>query len=86
MIEAYIYLFIIAGIISLIRGIIGPTFADRYLGISSLTGIIVLGFVVLAIQSSNQMFMDLAIILVMLSFVGTLAISKYSPGRDKNDP
>ena len=85
MIGPYIYLFIAAGIISLARGVLGPSFADRYLGIAALTNVVTLLLVVYAIELGSQFYMDLAIILVMMSFVGSMAIAKFAPRLQKED-
>jgi multicomponent Na+:H+ antiporter subunit F len=78
----WIYLFVIAGLLSLIRAGLGPTFADRYLGIGAFINIVTLLVVVYAIQFGNQFFLDIAMLLVMMSFVGSLAIAKYAPKKD----
>ena len=72
------YLFLVAGIIVITRGITGPTFADRLLSVNTLTSIFVMLLVILSVTLELQMYMDIAIVLTMLSFVGTLAVAKFS--------
>ena len=83
MIGPYIYLFIAAGIISVARALLGPTFADRYLGIASVVNVVTLLLVVYAIELGSQFYMDISIALVMMSFVGSMAIAKFAPGLQK---
>lgn len=75
----WIYLFIIAGILALVRTGLGPSFADRYLGIGAFVNVVTLLLVVHAIGTGSQFYIDTAILLVMMSFVGSLAIAKYAP-------
>jgi len=75
----WMYLFVFAGLLALIRAGLGPTFADRFIGIGAFVNVITLMLVVYAIQIKSQFYLDVAILLVMLSFVGSLAIAKYSP-------
>lgn len=70
------YLFIAAGIIALGRAIRGPTFADRAISISSMISIIVFLMVFYSVSYGTEVYMDIAIILMLLSFVGSLAIAK----------
>jgi multicomponent Na+:H+ antiporter subunit F len=77
--ELFIWMFMLAGLLSLLRAALGPTFADRYLGVSAFSGILTLGIVYYALESGIQFYLDIAIVLVMLSFTGSLAVAKYAP-------
>ncbi len=83
--ELYLYMFIFAGILSLIRAGLGPSFADRFLGVGAFVNLVTLLLVVHAIGIGSQFYLDVAILLVMLSFVGSLAIAKYAPGKGRRD-
>lgn len=71
------YLFMAAGIIALIRAVAGPTFADRVISISSVISLVVFLMVLQAVTSGSQIYLDIAVVLMLLSFVGTLAIAKF---------
>lgn len=81
--EIYVYMFVFVGALCLIRSGLGPTFADRFLGIAAFVNIITLLLVVHAMEIGSQFYLDTAILLVMLSFVGSLAIAKYAPRRSE---
>jgi multisubunit Na+/H+ antiporter MnhF subunit len=70
------YLFIAAGIIAAARAIAGPTFADRVIAISSVVSIVIFLMVLYSVTYGIEMYLDIAIVLMMLSFVGSLAIAK----------
>lgn len=71
------YLFMAAGIIALIRAVAGPTFADRVISISSVISLVIFLMVLQAVTSGSQIYLDIAVVLMLLSFVGTLAIAKF---------
>ena len=67
----------IAGSLLLFRLLRGPTFADRAIISDTLTNIVTLFLVVYAIQVQDAMYLDVAIIFAMMSFVGIITIAKY---------
>jgi len=77
--EIFIYLFVAAAILSLLRAAKGPSFADRYLGINNIVCIAILLMVLQSFELAQQFYLDMAILLAILSFVGSLAIAKYAP-------
>ncbi|MCK4496731.1 MAG: cation:proton antiporter [Candidatus Aenigmarchaeota archaeon] len=66
-----------AGIIALIRAVAGPTFADRVISISSVISLVIFLMVLQAVTSGSHIYLDIAVVLMLLSFVGTLAIAKF---------
>jgi multicomponent Na+:H+ antiporter subunit F len=76
------YLFMAAGIISLIRAVMGPTFADRVLATGSLISVVIFLMVLQAVAARTEMYLDIAIVLMLLSFTGTLAIAKLINPRE----
>ncbi len=73
----FMYIFYISGFIVLLRAVTGPTFADRVIAMNTLINILTFFMIYHAIQIRNELYLDVAIVITMLSFVGTLAISKY---------
>lgn len=67
----------IAGILLVFRLLRGPTFADRAIVSDTLTNIVTLFLVAYAIQVQNAMYLDVALIFAMMSFVGIITIAKY---------
>jgi len=63
--------------IFLIRIFIGPSVTDRILGLDSL-GITLVGFIgVIMILQDTIAYSDVILVLSILSFVGTVALSKF---------
>ena len=77
------FVFVLAGIISIVRLAMGPTFADRVIAGGAVMNIITVLIVWYSISSGLDFYLDVAIVMSLLSFTGTLAIAKYV--RDKND-
>ena len=60
----------------------GPTSPDRTIAIDIL-GTLVVGFCcIMAIWTKQEYYMNIAIAWALISFVGTLALSKYLEGRN----
>ena len=74
---------ILALIIALIRLTIGPTLNDRVSALD-LLAIIIMGFIlVYAILIDKQIYMDVVIILSLVSFMSTIAVSHYIKNKKK---
>lgn len=67
-------------IFSLLRIGIGPTVADRMVGLDTLNTLVVASMIVLGAAFDQVIFVDVAIIYALLSFVGTLYVAKYLEG------
>jgi multicomponent Na+:H+ antiporter subunit F len=67
----------IAALLALVRVVRGPTLPDRVVALD-LLGILVVGFaVVSAAATGSSYFLDVAIVIALLSFVGTIAYARY---------
>jgi len=64
-------------IISFVRIGLGPTIADRVVGLDTINTMIVAAMIVLGAAFDQVVFVDVAIIYALLSFVGTLYIARY---------
>jgi len=67
-------------IISVLRIGIGPTVADRVVGLDTVNTLIVASMIVLGAAFDQVVFIDVAIIYALLSFVGTLYVARYLEG------
>ncbi len=67
----------VAGILLLFRLLKGPTFADRAIVSDTLTNVVTLFLVAYAIHVRDAMYLDVALIFAMMSFVGIITIAKY---------
>jgi multicomponent Na+:H+ antiporter subunit F len=67
-------------ILSAVRIGFGPTVADRVVGLDTINTMVVTVMVVLGAAYEQVVFVDVAIIYALLSFVGTLYIARYLEG------
>lgn len=66
-----------AALLALWRVVRGPSLPDRVVAID-LLGVIVTGFaVVSAASTGSSWFLDIAIVIALVSFVGTIAYARY---------
>ena len=77
----------IAGILILVRIILGETTFDRILAVNSLGTVIVIGISLHGFYSNRPEFLDIAIVYALINFIGTVAVLKLfstgSLGGDK---
>lgn len=76
--------FLVVGVIlvclavfSAVRSILGPTTPDRVVGLDTLNTLVVAAMVVFGAAYHEIVFVDVAIVYALLSFIGTLYIAKY---------
>lgn len=62
---------------SLLRIGLGPTVADRVVGLDTLNTMVVGTMIVLGAAFDQVVFVDVAIIYALLSFIGTLYVARY---------
>jgi multicomponent Na+:H+ antiporter subunit F len=74
-----IALFAVTGalFLAVYRATVGPTFADRIAALDSIGNTAVVLFVIYAYSQNSKFLVDIAILLALISFIGTLAITKY---------
>ena len=65
---------------AIIRIMSGPTVADRLVGLDTVNTLIVAIMIILGAAYDQIIYIDVAIVYALLSFVGTLYISKYLEG------
>lgn len=64
-------------ILSFVRVMVGPTLPDRVVAID-LVGALIVGItVVTAAATGEQAFLDVAMVIALVSFVGTVAYARY---------
>lgn len=85
MIEHSVFLLVVAVFILFARLVKGPTIADRVLAADTVNSVVIGVIVLVGMYYGNEMFMDIAIVYAMISFLGTLSVSKYIMGRRMDD-
>ena len=73
---------ILSAIMAIIRVIRGPTAPDRVVGLDTINTIIISGMVVFGAAFQEIIYIDVAIVYALLSFISTLFIAKYLEGGD----
>ena len=81
-----IWLFSVLGLVALmllamVRLVKGPTSADRVVALDAINTLVVAAMIVLGVVFQQFIFIDVAIIYALLSFVGTLYIAKSLGGE-----
>ena len=82
-----VYILLFAGLLiccalCLCRVGFGPTSADRMVAVDIL-GTVVVGFVAISVVLTGKGYlMNVAIVWALLSFIGTMALSKHLEGRE----
>jgi multicomponent Na+:H+ antiporter subunit F len=67
----------LAALLSFVRVARGPTLPDRVVALD-LLGVLIVGVTVVAAAAFNQpSFLDVAIVIALISFVGTVAYARY---------
>jgi len=69
-------------LMALIRLILGPTAPDRVVGLDTINTLVIVGMVIFGLASGSVIYIDVAIVYALLSFISTLFIAKYLEGGD----
>ncbi len=67
----------ICTVIILVRLFLGPTSPDRLVGLDTLNTLVIVSMVILGAAFNEVIYIDVAIVYALLSFVTTLFIAKY---------
>ena len=67
----------VAAVLTFVRLVRGPTLPDRVIAIDLIGVLIVCLLVVVAASTAQQAFLDVAMVLALISFVGTVAYARY---------
>jgi multicomponent Na+:H+ antiporter subunit F len=73
---------LLAVVIALIRVIKGPTAPDRVVGLDTINTIVIVGMVIFGAASKDVIYIDVAIVYALLSYISTLFIAKYLEGGE----
>ena len=64
-------------IMAMVRVIFGPTIPDRVVGVDTINTIVIVGMVIFGAAYEEVIYIDVAIVYALLSFISTLFIAKY---------
>jgi len=63
-----------------VRLILGPTVPDRVVGLDTINTLVIVGMLLLGAAYHEIIYIDVAIVYALLSFVTTILIAKYLEG------
>jgi multicomponent Na+:H+ antiporter subunit F len=72
----------LAVLMAVIRIILGPTAPDRVVGLDTINTIVIVSMVVFGAIYEQVIYIDVAIVYALLSFISTLYIAKYLQGGE----
>jgi len=73
---------LLAVIMALIRVIKGPTAPDRIVGLDTINTMVIVGMVIFGAAAGSVIYIDVAIVYALLSYISTLFIAKYLEGGE----
>jgi multicomponent Na+:H+ antiporter subunit F len=73
---------LLAAVFAIIRVIKGPTAPDRVVGLDTINTLVIVSMVVFGIATTSVIYIDVAIVYALLSFISTLFIAKYLEGGE----
>lgn len=73
---------LICVIMAIIRVVLGPTAPDRIVGLDTINTIVISSMVIFGAAFREVIYIDVAIVYALLSFISTLFIAKYLEGGD----
>jgi len=66
--------------LAILRAVAGPTLPDRVVALDTINTLMVAVMIVLSVVYSEMIYVDIAIVYALLSFVATLYIARYLEG------
>ncbi len=80
--EYFIVLFVLllCVVMAIIRVIKGPTAPDRAVGLDTINTIVIVSMVIFGAAFNEIIYIDVAIVYALLSYISTLFIAKYLEG------
>jgi multicomponent Na+:H+ antiporter subunit F len=71
-------------LISLFRLVLGPTVPDRVVALDTINTLIIAGMILFGAASEEVIYIDVAIVYALLSYIATLYIAKHMERRAKD--
>ncbi len=71
---------LIAIAMAMVRVVLGPTIPDRVVGLDTINTLVIAGMVLFGAATKEIIYIDVAIVYALLSYVTTLFIAKYLEG------
>lgn len=79
--SALVYFLLASSLVSMIRVVIGPSVADRMIGLNLVGAQILALLVVISVQADRSIYLDVALVYDIFGFIGILALTRYFSGK-----
>lgn len=76
-----VFILLVLVCLALVRLFLGPTIADRAVAVDTVNTLMVAALILLGVVYQQIIFIDVAIVYAILSFVSTLYVAKYIGGE-----
>lgn len=73
----------LAFLMALVRFVRGPVAVDRVIAFDVLTIVALTGIVLLALEEGRAVYLDVALVYALLSFLGVIVVARYLEDRSK---
>lgn len=70
----------LATLLALARAFIGPTTPDRIAAVDNMTTVMTSYFIILALMMGTGIYIDVAMVYAIISFIGILVFARYLEG------
>ena len=69
-------------VLALLRLVLGPTVPDRVVALDTINTLVVAAMILFGAAFESVVYLDVAMVYAILSFVGTLYVAKYLEARN----
>jgi len=76
----FVLVLVILVLLALVRLYLGPTAGDRAVSVDTVNTLVVAILILIGVYFKEVIYIDVAIVFALLSFVGTLFVAKYLGG------
>lgn len=83
---ACLVLVVLGMVLGFVRMVLGPSLPDRVVGLDMLTVLMVAFAATFAVAVDETAFLDVAIVLALVGFLGTVAFARYAERRAIDSP
>jgi multicomponent Na+:H+ antiporter subunit F len=66
--------------LAFIRLVVGPTIPDRIVGLDTVNTLVIVSMILFGVAFKESIYIDVAIVYALLSFVTTILVAKYLEG------
>ena len=79
--EYLTYFLVASSLVSMYRVVVGPSVADRMIGLNLVSAQILALLVVTSVQVERTIYLDVALVYDIFGFIGIMALTRYFAGK-----